>query len=167
MRYAILATIAILCSALVFCFIYSSRHDSAPLVTAAGQGNLDEVKTLLEKGISINQRSHRLFDWTPLNAAVSYDRTNVIHYLVENHADINLADRDGKTPLMNAIVDGDRAVDLVTYLITNGANINAKDIGGVDAFGYASSDPPKPQILAVIKAALAEQTSNTNPIKRN
>lgn len=149
---------AILC--LVGCIILLWGCTSrTPVVNAAEQGDLDMVKMLLKQGRSINERDVRIkFGWTPLIAAIYQDKTNVVLYLIAAGADVNLPDNSGETPLMWVTErDGDEKLDIVKNLISHGADVNVKDKMGVSVLSYASSDPPKPMILEVVKAAAAEQ----------
>jgi ankyrin repeat protein len=58
---------------------------------------------------------------------------------------------------MWAIVRQDERLDIVKDLIAHGADVNAKDGMGASVLSYASSDPPHPKILEVVKEAIAEQ----------
>jgi ankyrin repeat protein len=123
------------------------------VVEAAEEGDLRKVQALIAHGGSINERSGTKFGWTPLIAAVYHNRTDVIHYLVESGADLNLGDKSGMTPLMWAIGRGDDGIDLVKYLIAHGADLSVTDKDGATAITFAESDPPKPKILEALKAA--------------
>ncbi len=130
----------------------------APVVEAAEVGDLEKVKALIKQGRSINERqSNARFGWTPLIAAIFQDETNVVHYLIESGADPNLGDKNGQTPLMWAMARGDAHVDIVKDLIAHAADVFATNANGATALSYASSDPPKPRILEVVRAAIAEQ----------
>lgn len=127
------------------------------LLDAAERGDLATVKSLVQQGAPINHTSPVKFGWTPLMAAIYGKQANVVHYLVESGADVNLADKRGETPLMLAIAWGDEALPLVSYLIDHGANLNAKDKYGTTAFDCAKSDPPKPDLIKALDAARVEQ----------
>jgi ankyrin repeat protein len=130
----------------------------APVVEAAEEGDLDKVKALIKQGRSINEHESKVkFGWTPLIAAIYQDNTNVVRYLIESGADLNLGDKNGETPLMWAMARGDEHVEVVKDLIAHGVDVLATNANGATALSYASSDPPKPKILEVVKAAIAEQ----------
>jgi Ankyrin repeats (many copies) len=59
--------------------------------------------------------------------------------LIEAGADIELKDRDGRTPLINA-VSVDYYLPLIEYLLEKGANINAQDKAGWSALHFCAQD---------------------------
>lgn len=59
------------------------------------------------------------------------------HVLIKNGAKVNVADHDGKTPLMNATLNGH--TDLVKELVENGADINVKNKYGKCSIDMAKS----------------------------
>jgi ankyrin repeat protein len=113
-------------------------HD-IPLIRAVGEGNVDNVKSLVSHGANVNEHSRMMPRWTPLIVAVNANESNMVHYLIGTGADVNLAEGDGKTPLICAVELGDRAVPIVKELIAHGANLEAKDNYGGTAYGYSES----------------------------
>jgi uncharacterized protein len=59
--------------------------------------------------------------------------------LIEGGADIELKDRDGRTPLINA-VSVDYYLPLIEYLLEKGANINAQDKAGWSALHFCAQN---------------------------
>ena len=123
------------------------------LVDAAGRGDLPQVKALLQRGASINAVDRVRFGFTPLLYAIYYERREMIHYLVEAGADVNLPDRNGDTPLMRAVEHGDKALEMVEYLLAHGARLDARDKSGHTALDRAKTDPPRPKILQALRSA--------------
>ena len=64
---------------------------------ACSDGDLDRVTALLDEGVSPNDKDDN--ELTPLNAAASYGRAEVVELLVSRGADVNAADGDGDTAL--------------------------------------------------------------------
>jgi ankyrin repeat protein len=131
------------------------------LLGAAEAGDLFMVKSLLSQGVRIDRPEPRRFGWTPLHAAVFWNRTNVVQYLVDAGANVNLTNRTGETPLMMAITRGDDAIFTVQYLIDHGANLDATNEFGVSVFGYAQGKPPRPRVVEVLEAAREKRANRS------
>jgi ankyrin repeat protein len=138
--------------------LLSGCSSHMPVLDAAEQGDLPKLKALLKEGRSINEHNPRVkFGWTPLIAAIYQSNWNVAHYLIQSGADPNIPDTSGTTPLMWATTSrSGEAVDIVKDLIDHGADVFAKDKMGASVLSYASAQPPRPKILEVVKAAVAE-----------
>jgi len=65
---------------------------------AAADGNLKSVKRAVESGTDINDPDPKN-GYTPLHLAVSNDHKNVVKYLVEKKAKINILNKRKETPL--------------------------------------------------------------------
>jgi len=63
--------------------------------------------------------------WSPIHAAASHGKLDIVRMLVDNGARINELRHDGKTPLHVAAMKGDR--DLVAFLLARGAFVNVPD----------------------------------------
>jgi len=83
---------------------------------------------------------------TPLYWAVSYGEREVIEYLIQQGADVNL-DRGmyGVTPLHAAAQDRDH--DMVRLLVEKGADPSAEDHQGRTPLDYASGYAPVVNLL--------------------
>src|SRR5277367_1715499 len=72
-----------------------------PVVNAAEDGDVEKVKALLKQGRSINEQDPSVkFGWTPIIAAIYQNNTNMVRFLLQAGADLNLGDSSGETPLM-------------------------------------------------------------------
>jgi uncharacterized protein len=140
-----------------------NRHarEKYALFNAARDGDLAKVKLLIQRGAPINLQVASSFGWTPLIGAIYQGQTNVVYYLVENGADVNLADKDGVTPLMWLTSSRDEGVPLVKYLIAHGANLDAKNKRGMTVFDYATGDPPAPRLIEALEAAKFQQKNES------
>lgn len=129
------------------------------LMRAAFSGDLELVKLLLSRGADPRIKSSD--NETTLEAAAGEgfisgyhrprpvaERLEVIKLLVQMGADVNWADNYGITPLMVAANMGD--VSIIQYLVDQGADLGAYDLGKKNdgAFG-ASVEPLMPIDYAI------------------
>jgi ankyrin repeat protein len=90
---------------------------------AAHRGDIDKVRSSLEKGTKIDVRDKAMH--TPLFYAASAGQINVVDLLISKGADVNAKDiRGGETPLFYAAKAGQKNV--VELLIDKGADVNAR-----------------------------------------
>jgi len=125
------------------------------LMWAAAEGHADAVKLLIANGAIVDAKS-KVFDYsqfrpkagsvgmnfprggfTPLLFAARQGSLPVVKTLLEAGADINLADPDGTTATMMAIIN--LHYDVAGYLIDRGADVNYADSRGRTAL-YAAID---------------------------
>ncbi|GHT38146.1 hypothetical protein FACS189427_12040 [Planctomycetales bacterium] len=100
---------------------------SEPTITiwdAIKIGNLDAVKNCIENNPSVLQQKNDK-DLCPLHCAAQSAFLEVVKYLVEHGADVNVKSQYCQTPLHIAAVFGNLKV--VKYLIEYGADVNVKD----------------------------------------
>jgi len=103
---------------------------------AVGCGNVELVKVLISNGTNVNAQ------WgddgtAPLHIVVRNNSSKakpaeieIVKYLIlQGKADVNIKETDGMTPLHVAACSGN--MDFVEILISNGADINAKNIYGI------------------------------------
>jgi ankyrin repeat protein len=82
----------------------------------------EHVKLLVEKGVDINEESG---GFTPITLAISLSYTkDIMKFLLDSGADLNLPSKTGRTPLVYAIQQ--RNYDAAKLLIEKGANVNAE-----------------------------------------
>ena len=74
---------------------------------AASAGQLNELITLVREGVSVNSRDAS--NNTALLYAALHGKRDCVHFLIENDADVNIANATGYTPLICASVIGDAA----------------------------------------------------------
>jgi ankyrin repeat protein len=92
---------------------------STALHHAAGFGNIETVKLLLDKGSEINAKNER--DSTPLHWAVASEAKTRL--LLERGAAVNARQTDGRTPLYN-VISMENHDDVVRLLLKHGADPN-------------------------------------------
>ena len=94
------------------------------LHAAAYSGDLQRVKSLVNRGVDINsQTSDR---WTALHRAVHQQKEDVVRFLVDNGANPNIPNCDGQTSLHVAASNDN--VLIILLLIEGHAEINPRDV---------------------------------------
>lgn len=96
------------------------------LFLAVGQGQTKRVLKLLKTGANINFRQPP-WQLTPLQVASDLN-ADMVALLLEHGAMVNVADRDGVTPLMRAV--DLRDLRMARMLLNTGAEVNARDYRG-------------------------------------
>ncbi len=103
-----------------------------PIIQAAEQGKLAQVRRLLDKGADIHTRNY--CGWTPLHVAAQEGRTAIVRFLLEKGAGVDMVDDYGRTPLQYAVHAN---LDIVKLLVESGADVNSKDQDGETPLGSA------------------------------
>ena len=96
-------------------------YEKEKLHFAADDGNLDEVKKLIEKGYDINAFDEGML-FTPFHYAVTNEHFEVAKLLLKASANINEHEEDkiGETPLGQ--VAANCSFEMAEFLINSGAN---------------------------------------------
>jgi hypothetical protein len=85
--------------------------------------NLSEVQRLIGLGANVNTVTS--FGRTPLMSATAYGHINIVRFLLENGADINIKDtHNGWTALMFSTGFENEEFEIAKLLIENGADVN-------------------------------------------
>lgn len=122
-------------------------ENDSPLSIACSDEYFDCVQLLIKHGAKINKVSPpSLTGSTPLRSAIYYaEDLDLVKYLVENGADINL-----NNPIMAAI--SVENIEILEYLIENGVELDkAKNRNGEDVFAFAQRVGNK-EIIAMLTA---------------
>ncbi|MGQ9367779.1 ankyrin repeat domain-containing protein [Azospirillum sp. ST 5-10] len=106
-----------------------------PLMVAAEQGLLDQVRSLLRRGA--NPRARTETGATPLMYAAYGGHAGLVDLLAAAGADVDAANVDGKTALMAAAARGNAAV--VRTLLARGAAVDRPTRHGWTALMYAAN----------------------------
>lgn len=99
------------------------------LVNAARKNDLEAIKKIQAKGISLDALENGMLGQTALIASTFTEHTNAFSYLLANGVNVNARSRDGKTALMTAVMLGDGNVAKTKALIEAGADVNARNHG--------------------------------------
>ncbi len=128
----------------------------APLVEAAEDNNLDEVKRLIEEDkVEINQEDDE--GYTALQRAAGFGYKKIVEYLISKNADVDFAGDVRQTPLIIAAANGQ--LDIVKYLIEQcHANIHPQNERNATLLMFASAGGNK----EVVKYLVEECKINVN-----
>ncbi len=94
------------------------------LINAVRDGDLAKVSAIVASGADVNEHD-KAGSRTALHWAAKSGNRAALEALIAAKADSNSPDRQGRTPLWSA-VEGD--LETVSYLLSNGANVNARDL---------------------------------------
>ena len=100
------------------------NDDDTPLMAASFYGHVDIMRWLLNHGANANAFCS---GFTPLIEAADKMHVAAVQVLLEHNADINLQNKDGKTPLywiLNMCHSSGKLVDMVRLLSEHGADPN-------------------------------------------
>lgn len=140
----------------------------------AEDGKLAHLRAVLEKHPKLldAKRDRQLGkpthgdDYTPLQTAARHGRGEVVAFLVEKGANVNVADGYGYTPLHLAAEGGH--LDVVKRLVKAGAKADAKTTAFPE--GFAPGGPPDaapvkvPAVPARTALQIAEDTKRTEVV---
>ncbi|KDN44193.1 hypothetical protein RSAG8_05666, partial [Rhizoctonia solani AG-8 WAC10335] len=105
---------------------------------AAGDGDLERVKMLVEEqGVSANAADD-VIGYTPMHAASSYGHVQILAYLISKGGDVNVTDEEGDTPLFAA-----ETVAVAEFLVENGALVDVRNSEGVSPIEAVEDDYPE------------------------
>lgn len=100
------------------------KFDNVPVfLDAAAEGDLDEVKRLMEvEHVHVDVCNEEGI--TALHRAAGYGQEEMVKFLLDSKARVNVVDADGWTPLHNAASSG--CLSIVKILLAHGANVEAE-----------------------------------------
>lgn len=117
----------------------SDGNGKTPLMVAAKSGNSKIVQYLISAGADVNAAQtggNNEVGKTPLhNAVIHKNNVGVIRMLIDNGANLNATDENGKTALMGAAFFG--GLDAVKLLVESGADTQLKSNSGKTALDTA------------------------------
>jgi ankyrin repeat protein len=102
--------------------------------SAARNGKLNRVSTLLNRGVSVNARN--AYGFTPLHKAASGGHVNVVKELLKRGAHVNPRTHQGYTPLHFGYLHP----RVIHTLIKAGANPKYRNINGTSVYNFVQNN---------------------------
>ena len=96
------------------------------LVSAAKNGDLVDLKILLDHGSDVNEKDRYAF--APLHYAAVFGKDKAVRTLIEHGADMNAKDNDGQTPLDRAHSRDPEIKQVITALLRKHGAKTAKEL---------------------------------------
>lgn len=109
-------------------------NDGDDLLRAAFNGEVKNVKALLDKGVDVNFQNEG-YGASALHAASETKRKKIVIMLLNRGADVNLQSKEGHTALLAASYNGHE--DIVKILLLAGAEVNHKNQSDETALSLA------------------------------
>ncbi len=114
--------------------VSASKGLTQTLCEAVEGGDVAQVRAWVESGSEINALDE---GFAPLHRAVLSGRSQVLAYLVEQGANVNVRCQRGRTPLHYAVAQNQ--MGLVRFLLSHGADVKARDREGVGVLEFSGS----------------------------
>jgi|LauGreDrversion4_2_1035121.scaffolds.fasta_scaffold315885_1 ankyrin repeat protein len=109
------------------------------LILATAVGSIDIVRHLIEsEKADLNQENSR--GHTPLSVACAYGHLDVVKLLIKKRAEVNKPLHGTRTTSLH-IAAANGFADIVTILRENGADVRARDLGGLSALDFSGISP--------------------------
>ena len=155
---AALLAVGLISASAVFAADIVDGSGSTPLLVAASNDDVAQVKQLLKAGANPNVRNK--LDTTPLLEAAFHSNSEIIQALLDAGADPNAPGADGQTPLM--LVARGTNVAAAKMLLAKGANPQARESQRQQSalmWAAANSQGPMTRLLVEVGADLDAKTA--------
>ncbi|OGR02808.1 MAG: hypothetical protein A2511_03120 [Deltaproteobacteria bacterium RIFOXYD12_FULL_50_9] len=129
-----------------------------PLVQAASKDDINIAKMLLDKGANINARTLQLGN-TALMRATETNHKEMVQYLIDRKADVNIADNSGCTALGKAAQLGHH--EIFKMLLRCNAEPNVVSKSGNTPLKEAAIQGWKDNVVALLNAGADPNLGNT------
>lgn len=130
-----------------------ARYGGTPLETAAGNGSLAAVKLLLKHGATLHRQGGLMY------FAATGGNTQIAELFITRGLSVNTCVDKGYTPLIGAVLHHHLA--MVTFLLSQRAEVDAQNDGGWTALIYAVVDCAFRDSVAFV-IALLESHADVN-----
>ena len=142
---------------LVFLATVDLNDFQNPMLNASRDGDIVEIKRLLENGTDPNTSDS--FNNTPLSIAAHFGQTDAVKLLINKGAQID-GIRGQMTPLQCAVYSGHH--DTATFLLTKNADPNLTDKYGISSLAIAARKGDAKMVEALLKAGANIEHADDN-----
>lgn len=101
---------------------YSSFDPAKKLHEAVWRGEVEDVRSLISKGVDVNAKENDKLGCTPLHSAVLTRNKKILNLLLDAGADINISNNKNQTVLQYALRKRD--FEMAQLLLVAGADVN-------------------------------------------
>jgi ankyrin repeat protein len=113
------------------------KEGRTPLINATIENQYDTVKVLIEKRANVNEQDNN--GYSALHFASQNYYINIAKLLIESNADVNIKDLHGNTPLFRAVFNSMGRGEMISLLLTNGADKNSCNKHGISPLKLADT----------------------------
>ena len=113
-----------------------SASGPSPLHAACDNGRIEEVRQLLSQHQHHGVNAKGKFGRTPLHLACAKGHRDIVHYLIEQEADLEIKNNHGFSPLYVASLHNHPSI--VKVLVEGGASLSSTDLGGLSPLHIAA-----------------------------
>jgi len=114
---------------------YTDSDGRTMLFQAILAGSENIVLILLQNGATVNLKDHK--GWYPLHYAAQNYRAKIANLLLKKGADIEAKDDYGNTPLWRSVFASQGRGEMISLLLSHGANPNNANDSGVSPLALA------------------------------
>lgn len=131
----------------------------------ASENKLEMLKKVFAQKVKLTINEQNSEGDTVLAVAIYHNNPEMVRFLIQQGADVNIANKAGKTPLMQAII-GNKDEQIIKQLIAADAHLNVKDHDGYTALMHAvnfmHTRKNDPTIIRLLVEAGADDTIKIN-----
>jgi ankyrin repeat protein len=109
-----------------------SKSNNISIIEAVINNDINEVKTILSKGVNVNE--HDKIGFTALHYAAQNYLLEIATILLEGNAEVDSKDIHGNTPLFKAVFNSKGNGEMIKILLRFGANKDIKNNYGISPF---------------------------------
>lgn len=121
----------------------NQQEEASNLLQAAREGNIDRVRSILQRHSKSLLNCINEIGQTPLHLASRNQHLNIVKELILNGANINALDKQCRSPLHAAVsldlcMGSEENLQVVQYLVDHGADLTIQDSEGFTPIHHAS-----------------------------